>query len=285
MILSFHPCFEADEQIILGDRSPEETDVSLMRRAEAILLPQNCSRELFDAAASSCIRVFPNYGVRFEYRGKIGQKRLFENLGLPHPETRVWPSVRDLEAFERKTGSLPHPFPFCIKSDQGHEGEAVHVIRDRDAMDRILAEMRLHEVSGCRGFLSQAFVQGGGNVLRVVILGQRFVTYWKRPSHAEAGITTVSRGAVIDHGWRPDLQEKAIALSHELKEGTGINLAAVDFIFPLAHEAPTPLLLEINYSFGRRGLGGTLAYYELLHAAIREWLASCRLDADAVRLV
>lgn len=285
MILSFHPCFSADEQIILGVRRPDDTDVEIMRRAKAILLPQNCSQGLFEAASSSCPYVFPNYVTRFRYPGKTGQKRLFENLCMPHPETCAWASVQEFERFDLEAGESPHPFPFCIKTDHGHEGEGVYLVRAKSEMRRVLNEMRLRERSGGGGFLSQAFVEGGGNVMRVVILAGRHVTYWKRPPQAETLITTVSQGAVIDHAWRPELQKRASALAHDLTERTGINLAAIDFVFPLSEEDPEPLLLEINYSFGRRGLGGSLAYYALLHAALREWIAACRLDADAVRLV
>jgi ribosomal protein S6--L-glutamate ligase len=33
------------------------------------------------------------------------------------------------------------------------------------------------------------------------------------------------------------------------------------------------MLLEINYFFGRRGLGGSEAYYKILLAEIQVWLA------------
>ena len=32
------------------------------------------------------------------------------------------------------------------------------------------------------------------------------------------------------------------------------------------------MLLEINYFFGRKGLGGSEAYYKILHEEIRTWL-------------
>jgi len=39
MILSFHPCFEADAQITLAGRDLADGDLDLIRRARAILLP------------------------------------------------------------------------------------------------------------------------------------------------------------------------------------------------------------------------------------------------------
>jgi ribosomal protein S6--L-glutamate ligase len=65
---------------------------------------------------------------------------------------------------------------------------------------------------------------------------------------------------------------------------TGINLAAVDFVFTLNDPEPTAFFLEINYSFGRRGLGGTLAFYDLLLEAAREWLGNQGFDPNGITL-
>jgi ribosomal protein S6--L-glutamate ligase len=122
-------------------------------------------------------------------------------------------------------------------------------------------------------------------VLRAVIIGKKIITYWKRPNKSGQVITTISRGALIDHEWRPDLQEKGNAIVRVLAGKTGIDLAAVDLVFPLSEEAPDPLFLEINYYFGRRGLGGSEKYYQLLYEAVRDWLMDEGLNPEAVRLV
>jgi ribosomal protein S6--L-glutamate ligase len=44
-------------------------------------------------------------------------------------------------------------------------------------------------------------------------------------------------------------------------------------LFSSEDEDPTPLLLEINYFFGRKGLGGSEAYYKILQEEIQAWLA------------
>jgi ribosomal protein S6--L-glutamate ligase len=62
---------------------------------------------------------------------------------------------------------------------------------------------------------------------------------------------------------------------------TGINLAGFDLIFPSGSDRPKPLFLEINYFFGRRGLGGSERYYRLIDRAIRRWLSSLDLDAGS----
>jgi ribosomal protein S6--L-glutamate ligase len=116
-------------------------------------------------------------------------------------------------------------------------------------------------------------------------MGNQILTYWKRPAKPGQIITTISKGARIDHDWQPELQEKGRHQARILAKRTGINLAAVDFVFPLSEESPEPLFLEINYYFGRRGLGGMDAYYRLLFRAIQDWLKGIGLSHEAVELV
>jgi ribosomal protein S6--L-glutamate ligase len=66
---------------------------------------------------------------------------------------------------------------------------------------------------------------------------------------------------------------------------TGVNLAAVDLLFDEDSAGHAPYFLELNFYFGRRGLGGTIAYYRLLLGAIKVWLGEEGLDPEAVRLV
>ena len=83
----------------------------------------------------------------------------------------------------------------------------------------------------------------------------------------------MSKGAVIDSEAEPGLQQKAVAVVKELCQKTGINLAGFDVIFSSESDDPAPMLLEINYFFGRKGLGGSEAYYKILQAEIQTWLA------------
>ena len=66
---------------------------------------------------------------------------------------------------------------------------------------------------------------------------------------------------------------------HRVCNETGINLAAFDILFTsdAAIASPdTPIFLEINYFFGRQGIGGSEGLYELLREGISDWLASCK---------
>ena len=285
MILSFHPCFLADRQIILGDRDLGKNDLLLIRDAEAILLPQGCSSELFEACRQSQAALFPNYTWRFEFPGKIGQITLFRQLGRPHPNTAVWRTVDQCRKACPGPEDFPHERPFLIKTNHGHEAEGIFVIHDLQDLELSCASLLALERTSYRGFVSQEMIASRGNVLRVVILGRRFIPYWKRPKRCGSMITTISRGAIIDGDWRPDLQEKGILAARRLSADTGINLAAVDFVFPLDRPDPGPLFLEINYYFGRRGLGGSLHYYRSLYEVIQEWLAEQGQDSGRVALV
>ncbi|MBN1102056.1 MAG: hypothetical protein JXL84_01440 [Deltaproteobacteria bacterium] len=282
MILSFHPCFAADAQIILGDREITREDLSLIEDAEAILLPQGCPVTLYRAVETCPGVVFPNYDMRFRYTGKRGQSVLFERMGWPHPATMRWGSVRDFRDYLRHSGDLPHRMPFFLKRDLSHEGTGVYLIGEMTRIEFVLREI---ERCGDSGFISQDCIPCDGNVLRVVILGRKALSYWKRPERADELVISAGRNAWIDTQWREDLQEKGRAEALRFSEESGINLAAMDFVFSTADPAPRPLILEINYYFGRRGLGGSLRYYRLLYDAIHEWLIEQGIDPGPLSLV
>jgi len=282
MILSFHPCFTADAQIILADRPLRTEDRRLIQHADAIILPQSCSFPLYKACALSEALLFPEYGLRFKYPGKMGQSVLFGKLGVPHPVTMRWASVNKFRAFLKRQGAPPHEMPFFLKADRSHEGDGVYAVDSHIGLDRALQSLAK---TGPEGFISQEAIPCRGNVLRAVVLYKKIMTYWKRPGRSQDIITTVSRGAKVDRVWKPALQEKGREQARWIAEKSGILLAAFDFVFNLDHPDPQPLILEVNYYFGRRGLGGSLRYYRLLLEAIQEWLKEKGFDARKVKLV
>jgi len=283
-ILSFHPCFGADKQIILGPRPLSLEDRLHIGQADAILLPQGCSAELYLACAHSRAAVFPEYGVRFKYPGKTGQAKLFQEFSIPHPETRCWRSTAELTVFLKKGNPLPHGFPFFLKIDGLHEGEGVFFIEEEANLRDVLGQLREREASGVCSFLTQSAVPTYGNILRAVIIGMNTYTFWKRPGQKGGMITNTSKGGRIDQEWLPDLQERAAAAAREVSLKTGINLAAIDFAAAVEEPDPQLLVLEINYFFARRGLGGTTRYYRILYDAVRRWLAQQDEEPDRIVL-
>ena len=285
MILSFHPCFDTDIQVILADRRLDADDLELIGHAKAIILPQSYSSDLYAACFGHNALIFPNYDVRYRYHGKMGQSLLFRQFTCPHPETVQWKSVGAFKKAYPGKKEFPHKLPFMIKDDRSHEAEGVYLVKNRLIMSEALEQLSVQEKCGQSGFITQEFVPSAGNVLRAVIIGKRVITYWKRPNEPGQLITTISRGAIIDPHWRPDLQEKGKVQAQALSRKTGINLAAIDLVFPLSEQDPEPLFLEINYYFGRRGLGGMEGYYNLLYQAIQDWLVAAGLDPKSVRLL
>ncbi len=285
MILSFHPCFNADVQIILGSRPLDSNHLKLIRKAKGIILPQALQADFYQACSGSDALLFPNYEMRFRYPGKIGQSLMFRDYGFPHPETFRWNELKDFKKKRPSTQTFPHKKPFFIKDDRTHEAECVHLVKDGHSLSEALSSLELRAGSNSSGFITQDYVPSNGNVLRAVIIGKKFITYWKRPSRPGQVITTISRGAIIDHHWRPELQAKAEGQARSLSKKARINLAAIDFVFDLSDKKPEPLFLEINYYFGRRGLGGTEKYYRLFYQAVQDWLKEAGLNPQSVRSI
>jgi ribosomal protein S6--L-glutamate ligase len=273
MIVSFHPIFAADKNIICAGRPPNADDLAYIKAAAAVILPQGCSRALYEMARSNCDRVFPNYDARYDYPGKTGQIILFRKTGVAHPASLVCKSVA---AFHRKSAELAEPFSFALplvfKFDWGGEGDTVFRIDSTAEMDDLLVKATDFEKSGQRGFLIQEYIPNQNKTLRVVIIGQRLISYWRVRPTIDSFRDNLSKGAVIDAEDEPLRQQIAKTYVKKFCHQTGINLAGFDVIFSSQADFPEPMLLEINYFFGRKGLGGSEAYYRILQAEIRRWL-------------
>ncbi len=271
MVLSFHPNIVAHQNILCAGRLPGKADEKAIMQADAILLPQGCGEALYRLCRKHCSHIFPNYDCRFDFPGKVGQTALFQKTGTAVPETRLFPSV---DAFRTEPGEKGLPgYPIVFKSNWGGEGESVFLIESDADLERCLVWAAGQEKTGHFGFLIQEFVPCGSRVLRVVILGRRLYSYWRFGEEGSPFLANLRAGGVIDHAFAPGLQEKAKHAVRLFCHKTKIDLAGFDLIFPLADRDPTPLFLEINYFFGRRGLGGSYKYYELLDAAVNDWLA------------
>lgn len=274
MILSFHPCFEADTNIIVAGRDPGQAELAAIQSAEAVILPQGCRESLWSLAVENCPRVFPDYHARFEYSGKTGQADLFKKLSAPFPQTLVF---RDLDHFYRQHPpggkALPLAFPFVFKFDWGGEGQTVSLIRNPQDLLRQLDAADTFENAGLKGFILQAFIPHDNRALRVVVINRKLVSYWRiQPTRQTFG-TSLGSGARIDSSADPVRQALGRTAVQAVCAQTGINLAGFDVIFDPATAPPEPVLLEINYFFGRTGLGGSEAFYRLLVPEIEAWLA------------
>jgi len=277
-VLSFHPCFVADQNRLCAGRDPDDTDLAAIQAADAVVLPQGCSKRLYELAYENCSNVFPNFTARFDYPGKLGQIELFRQTGTAHPETFGFSSLRHFQSRFGRTG-LPPPFdfPFVFKFDWGGEGEMVFAVRSSEDFQAILQKVRCFEKTGQYGFMLQEFVACRNRTLRAVVIGRRIRTYWRVQKQPQRFLANLSAGATIEMDTDSELQQAAVESVRRFMDVSGINLAGFDLIFSEDCRHATPLFLEINYFFGRRGLGGSQNFYILLESEIERWLKSIGL--------
>lgn len=277
MILSFHPLFEADQNRLCAGRDPGKEELEAIRHSDAVILPQGCRESLYSMARKACPHVFPNYDARFAYPEKIGQVRLFQETEVSYPPTEVFTEGRLSEnRYRRLLKNPPFQFPFVFKLDWGGEGKTVFLIRSIVDFEQQLDKVKSGQKSGSSNFLLQEFLPTRGRSLRIVVINKRIVAYWRVQDNATEFFTNLSKGAKIDFETDPGLMEAATTATQEFCRKTGINLAGFDFLFSendLETNVIKPLFLEINYFFGRKGLGGSEAYYQILNQAIAGWVA------------
>ncbi len=274
MILSYHPCYEADINRLCAGRNPDAKDLSAIRAADAVVLPQGCREALYSMAMQNCPHVFPDYGARFQYPGKIGQARLFQALEAPHPRTWVFD---DTTHFRRRAKEVVDTgFPLVFKLDWGGGGDTVFLLQSPSDLAHALSRAAAEERSGQRGFILQVFVPAANRTLRVAVIGQTRLAYWRIQDNPGVFGTSVANGARIDTESDPALRQKALALTRSFCQQSRINLAGFDFLFDesgIVPQGPLPMFLEINYFFGRTGLGGSARFYVMLQAEIDNWVA------------
>jgi ribosomal protein S6--L-glutamate ligase len=279
MILSFHPCFEADKNLLCAGREPDADDLAAIKAADAVILPQGCYQSLYAMAHNNCKHIFPNFDARFKYAGKIGQIQLFKEKNVAHPKTETYLNIDAFSKhYEGFLSKLAFDFPLVFKFDWGGEGDQVYLITAAAELLNILQTAGNYEKSGQSGFLIQEYIPSKNRSLRVVVIGQTIISYWRVQNSSESFGTSLAKGAVIDPVADPDLQEAAVKSVKDFCCRTGINLAGFDMLFSSAMEIKTPLFLEINYYFGRRGLGGSERFYELLTTEITKWIDSLDLS-------
>jgi ribosomal protein S6--L-glutamate ligase len=283
MILSFHPCVEGDRNRICAGRLPGNRERAAIQAADAVILPQGCSRALYEMAREHCAHVFPNYDARFRYPGKSEQIRLFRETGLSHPKSGLFGCIADLQSLSDR---FPQPagfdYPFVFKFPWGGEGEAVFPIRSEAESKEIFNRAARFEKTGQKGFLIQEYVPTHRS-LRIVRIGETFHCYWRVMDRPDAFGSSLARGAHLIAEVEPAFQSAAVDALEPFCNQTGINLAGFDVLFSDEAEKKTPLFIEINYFFGRRGLGGSENFYRLLNREILRWLDSHGLGLSKIQ--
>ena len=118
----------------------------------------------------------------------------------------------------------------------------------------------------------QQYIVCPPRVLRVVKIGDQTLSYWKVGEKDSGLAVNLAAGA----GWTRPLilvcKKWGGRRWTRFCRETGVNLAGFDLIFGSDLKENEPYFLEINYFFGRKGLGGSQAYYDLLTDEIRRWV-------------
>lgn len=272
MIVSFHPIITAHKNIICAGRAPDENDLKAIRAADAVILPQGCNQSLYEMARAHCARVFPNLDARFDHPGKIGQIHLFEKFSVRHPRSQTFPSLR---VYAQRGISID--FPLIVKLNWGGQGDTVFPATNPDELKAVMERVAACERSGQKGFLVQEWIPGGERALRVAVIGTHLESYWRvQPVDGCFG-TALSKGGCIDPHADPALQTAGREMVCDFSNKTGVQLAGIDLIFDQRRRDQgviESLMLEINYFFGRQGLGGSERYYQLLEREVDAWLGS-----------
>jgi ribosomal protein S6--L-glutamate ligase len=276
MIASLHPCITKDINILCAGRGLTEKEKKRLSKARAVVLPQGVTAGVYRDCRRLVPQVFPNYDLRFPLEGKIGDCLLFQYHQVPHPRTIIFENRDKLFENYPDPEMLPallSGYPLVLKADGGGEGSFVFLVRSRQELLEHL-DLLPKDRTGSQRFVLQERIDHGGKDLRVVVLGDEFYAYWRLQPDPEVFQTNQSRGGIIEFEGDLLLKEQAVEAVRDFCRQSGINLAGFDLLFDRRDKKRRPLFLEINYYFGRRGLGGSMRFYELLNQAVDRWLAS-----------
>lgn len=273
MIVSFHPHLPGDFNLRLNSttfKAPGK--VEFLRQARGVILPQSCKAEHYWSCKQYCSHVFPNYDWRYGFEGKCGNARLFSRFGASQPASRCYETVAQFGSRVLALDNNGHSlWPAVLKPDRGGGGYLVRLVRGPDDLDRVLRQLSKLEQKGQYGFMVQEYRETESRDLRVVVIGDRFYSYWRCQPNPQEFRTNLGRGGrIVMNGW-PEQQGLGSELVRTFCHQTGLNLAAFDLIFPVDSGEREALFLEINYCFGRKGVGGTDRFRRLLLGAVGRW--------------
>jgi ribosomal protein S6--L-glutamate ligase len=236
----------------------------LLSNAAGVLLPEYVAPLRYQSITCYAREWFPNLDARFGYCGKTKQILLFRKLGVRCPDSLLFDNTHRLMDFFERSGS-PWGYPLVLKGDLGGGGSTVFPIRTPENLPECLEKLPSEEPC-----LLQRWVEHGGKDLRVVVYGDHTVSYFRVGDGRF--YNNVCRGGRLDHlGW-PELQAKGVQAVRSFCKLSMIDIAGFDLMFPDEDE---PVFVEINFHFGRKGLGGSEGHRIHVLRAIRDWRDRC----------
>lgn len=281
-IVSYHTGLQAEVNLALISQRPlGRPDALAVAGAAAVLLPQVCRSDLYALVAASGRPHFPRPAVHLSLDGKVGNRRLFAGLGLPQPDTLEFTGLEEAAAaWERGEAAVAAlGAPLVAKGAGDGMGRNVFLVSDPAHMRALAGRLETRCLRGPAGLVLQRYLPGASE-MRVVLLHEHCLAYWRRAASREFRANLSLGGDWHREGPAAELKA-GLALARRLQDAAGIDVAGVDVIF-----SPNggPQLLEINFYFGRQGLGGSENFLALYLKALRTWLAELGLDPERVAL-
>ncbi len=281
-IISYHPALEADTNLLLVSQRPlGPHDERAVAAAAAVLLPQSPRPDLHALVKAHAKPHFPRAEVQLNDDGKVGNHRLFTRLGLDQPETVEF---GDLAAAVRawRQGRVPGGggAPLVAKGAGGGEGRNVFLVRGPDELHALGPRLETRCARGPDGLVLQEYIDTGGRDLRVIFIGPWEDAFWRVADGDDFRTNLSQAGRIVRGGEGPEMA-RAVEMARRLRQAAELDVAAVDMVVT---PDGRPLLLEINFAFGRRALGGTGPFLKRYLEAVRYWLQGLGLDPVRVRL-
>ncbi len=258
--VSFRPELTMEENLPPFTSIADPGTIDLLRKAVGVLLPSHVSPWTYRSITQHAKNWFPRLEGRFNFQGKTSQVHLFASMGVRHPESLVFETPLCLQAYIDEQES-PWGYPIVLKGDLGGGGATVFPIYGREDIPK-----HLRNLPKDKPLLIQKWVEHGGKDLRVVIYGEHALSYFR--VGGGQFYNNVCRGGRIDHGGWSELQQKGVSAVRTFCRSAGIDIAGLDLMFPDEGE---PVFIEVNFHFGRKGLGGLKEHQRHVLDAIWRW--------------
>jgi ribosomal protein S6--L-glutamate ligase len=258
--VSFQPEIRMEENLPPFTSIEDPRTIDLLGKAVGVLLPSYVAPWTYRSITQHAKNWFPRLEALFNFRGKTSQVHLFDSMGVRHPESLVFETPLCLQAYIDEHES-PWGYPIVLKGDLGGGGVTVFPVYGGEDIAKYLLKLPKD-----KPLLIQKWVEHGGKDLRVVIYGDQTVSYFR--VGGGQFYNNVCRGGRIDHGGWPELQQKGASAVLEFCTRAGIDIAGFDLMFP---DDGAPVFIEVNFRFGRKGLGGLKEHQRHLLRAILRW--------------
>lgn len=250
------------------------------------------ARQLLFALEQSGMKVFPNFNTSWHFDDKLGQKYLFEKLGIAAAEAFVFYTKK--EALEWIATAQ---FPKVFKLRGGAGSANVKLAKDKNvaiklvkkafgsgfsqyqAMDNLKERIRKYNIgkTGAKDVLKgvvrlakppayakvggkevgyiyfQEFIPGNDHDIRVVVIGEKAFAIKRMVRENDF---RASGGGTILYN-KELFDESLIALAFEINDKINSQCLALDFVF----NNGKPLVVEISFGFSMAGYDPCPGYW------------------------